>query len=397
MKKNILYGIVLSLTVASFVSCSKKDEEQIVSTPQKIITTHDWYYLNRDGFEKIDLPENAPRAIKKPWTESLRVCGIGQTLSVPFEGGGTSDSQNVYMLVNRLGIIECSGEQKKVYSDSLMFKDVTAEGIVFMNDNPVFSLYKNDFFNDSASDAEQNKSEFSVLVQFDTGTKIFYPILSSSALKLPPTSQVNDFFWDGTYWYYCVKNSLENKTEFSYYKWKPAAPVLSVMPPNSSKANEVNIHFQNSSDAEFRKCRQFNSFYAAPERVKKLLSCIPSDFNFQIECKTACGPSPRYYENKSGAQPAAAEGKVQIADTWIAAVFKDGTMYFSGALSKHPVLNGSRTIALRLPKLPAGFVYTDFGISETTLYVSWEEVSFFETGRAGFLSVDLEKILYTDF
>ena len=72
-------------------------------------------------------------------------------------------------------------------------------------------------------------------------------------------------------------------------------------------------------------------------------------------------------------------------------------MYFSGALYNKHILNNSRTIALRLPKLPENFVYSDFGISGSFLYVAWEEVSFYETGRAGFLSVDLEKVLYNDF
>ena len=52
-------------------------------------------------------------------------------------------------------------------------------------------------------------------------------------------------------------------------------------------------------------------------------------------------------------------------------------------------------VAIRLPKLPVGFVYSDFVISGSTLYVAWEESSFYETGRAGFLQVNLDRTLYS--
>ena len=51
--------------------------------------------------------------------------------------------------------------------------------------------------------------------------------------------------------------------------------------------------------------------------------------------------------------------------------------------------------AFRLPLLPSGFSYGEEAISGNTLYVAWEESSFFKTGRAGFITVDLKPILQT--
>lgn len=398
MKKNFLFRLfIINSIIAVFSSCSKKAELNNADNTEsrKQITTHCWYYLKSDGFEEIDLPGNAPLVIKKPWTESLRISGIGQTASVNSENSVNAANPKVYALVNHLGIIEFDGDKKNVFSDKMLFKNITAEGIVFMSGNPVFSLYKNNFFNTTSS--EHNAGDFPILAQFDKESKIFFPILNSLSLNLPPTSQVNDFFWDGTYWFYCIKNSLENKTEFSYLKWKPSLQLLSIVPTKSAFSTEKKINIQSSSEDEFRRCKRINSFSEAPERVKKLFTCLPENFNFSIECKTAGGPSSRFYENKTNKNSVTAEGKVQLSDTWVAAVFKDGTMYFSGALYNKHILNNSRTIALRLPKLPENFVYSDFGISGSFLYVAWEEVSFYETGRAGFLSVDLEKVLYNDF
>ena len=60
---------------------------------------------------------------------------------------------------------------------------------------------------------------------------------------------------------------------------------------------------------------------------------------------------------------------------------------------KH-VVNEGRPVAFKLPRLPAGYTYSCALIAGSTLFVSWEETAFFETGRSGFLAVDLERILY---
>ncbi|MBQ9626292.1 MAG: hypothetical protein IJR40_03860, partial [Treponema sp.] len=76
--------------------------------------------------------------------------------------------------------------------------------------------------------------------------------------------------------------------------------------------------------------------------------------------------------------------------------FEDGTLYLNGALYANKILNKSKNLALRLPKMPEGYKYTDFGISGATLFAAWEQTDFYETGRAGFLQVDLKPILYKD-
>ncbi len=389
---------VLCLTSIIILSCSKDSKNSKIIAKEKLITTHSWYYLTNTGFEETDAPENSPLVIKKPWTESVRISGIGQTASIdssPEEG-----SPKAFALVNHLGVIQFTQEKAGLFSDAYLFKDVTTDGIVFMNGNPVFSLYKNNIFNETSS--ENKKKNISVLVQFDTKSQAFFPILTTESLRLSPTSQVSDFYWDGTSWYYCIKDAKDNKTEFSYLVWKPQSSLLLISPEDirldaeDKKDRNVKITLQNSSEKEFRKNKEQLEFSRAPERVKKLLSCLPDDFGFTIECKTASGPSPRYYKKNAQDTDSVMEGKVQLSDSWVAAIFKDGTMYFSGALYEKRILNNSKPVALRLPRLPEGFCYTDFGISGTTLYAAWEENSFYETGRAGFLSVDLGKVLYNE-
>lgn len=402
-KKQIFILILTALALCfGFSSCKKKTEKKAeVSLSKKTVSTHTWFYLTHNGVEQISSPLDAPRVIFKPWTESLRIAGIGQTaLGDQKNENGSTEFPKAYALVNHFGILEFAGDKINACNDKILFSDITAQDIVFMNGNPVFSLYKNSFFNETIDN--KAKEKMSVLVQFDEKSKAFFPIINTASLKLNGNAQVNDFYWDGKYWYYCIKETNQEKTDFSYIKWKANTSLLSIMPGDisidseTSKDRNTKISIDSSSEKEFRALKQPADFSKAPERVKKLLKCLPENLDFSVECKTAGGPSARYYSHIKNENAQALEGKLQLSDSWCACLFKDGTFYFAGSLFKRRIINDSETIALLLPKLPEGFIYTDFGISDGTLYASWEETSFYETGRAGLLSVDLGKILYRE-
>ena len=60
---------------------------------------------------------------------------------------------------------------------------------------------------------------------------------------------------------------------------------------------------------------------------------------------------------------------------------------------KH-VVNEGKTTAFKLPRLSAGYTYSYVLIAGSTLFAAWEETAFFETGRSGFVAVNLEEVLY---
>ena len=72
-----------------------------------------------------------------------------------------------------------------------------------------------------------------------------------------------------------------------------------------------------------------------------------------------------------------------------------GTLYIEGALPGKHILRGGKPVAIRLPKLDKGYIYSDFVISGTTLYAAWEATDFYKIKRSGFLSVDLDSTLYS--
>ena len=127
-----------------------------------------------------------------------------------------------------------------------------------------------------------------------------------------------------------------------------------------------------------------------------MLAGFSSTVPFVLEVKSAGGASSIKYQNEL---PASTEtelnAKAIISQSWSAALFEDGTLFIEGALPGKHILRGGKPVAIRLPKLDQGYIYSDFVISGTSLYAAWEESDFYKIKRSGFLSVDLDSTLYS--
>lgn len=390
--KKILIAALSMAALLSFTACGKqKQNDSETAGPASGLKSkdlpHKWYHIGRNGIQEIALPKNAPVMLEKPWTEALRISYIGQSKNENelLQDSTENNIPKVYALTNRLGMIVFSGNETTVYDDTMFFEDNTTGDMIFMNNMPVFSIYRNSIFNGIKSKYTKTRP---FLIHFDMNSGVFYPALTYENLSVNPKSEITDYIWNGKNFFCTIKNDKENRTEFTYLKWTPSNSMISV-PSESARIPVTEI----SAD-EYRRQTYPQKFTAAPERIKSFLAFMPENLPFYLECKKAGGFSSKTYvhgKETSGEIPSA---KVQIAETWTGAVFTDGTMYLSGALFGKHILNGGKAIALRLPKLPEGFIYTDFGISGTTLIVSWEDNNFYKTGTAGILTADLGKILY---
>ena len=384
MKKflNVPVFIIILAMGIFFSGCKGKSkkaaEEEPVSVSKK--TDHAWYYFTQDGFAKTDSPSNSPFAGSLPYTEAIRI----------------SSANNTFAVVNRLGMLCFDGKNISIAKDISVFSERTAGNLVFMNNKPVFSVYKSSFFNDTISSTEYKKdaSAHLFLVQFDPESNISYPLINCSNLSNDTNCEVTDFYWDGTTWFCCLK-SLEpakEKTSFSYIKFTPSVPLLSITPV--SAANQISI--EECSVNEFRDVMRVKDYSEAPERIKKMLQGFSKEIPFSLEVKSEGGVSPRIYENlPQGVIEQELNAKAIISQSWSAALFQDGTLYIEGALPGKHILRGGKAVAIRLPKLPEGYIYSDFLISGTMLYAAWEETDFYKVRRSGFLSVDLDSTLYS--
>ena len=392
MKKLKLAFFISIISVSLFFcGCKKKAvqrPEQNTISVEITKSNHAWYYFSNTGFNRVDRPQNAPSQSPKPWTESIRISSANNDVCTQ-----NTDTQ-AFAIVNRLGILSINNEEIYLAQDANVFTDRTAGNLVFLNNIPVYSVYKSAFFNDTILDPDYKKdsSAHLFLLQFDDSTKISYPIINCNNLTDKVNSEVTDFYWNGLDWCCSIKTISDTKNEFSYIRFKPYIPLLALSPSTS----EDKLDIQECDADFFRNCRVHYNYADSPDRIKKLLSGFDTKLPFIIEVKNAGGSSPRVFENSvAGSTEKELNATAILSASWSAALFEDGTLFLEGALPGKHILRSGKTVAIRLPKLPVGFVYSDFVISGTTLYAAWEETSFYKTGRAGFLQVNLERTLYS--
>lgn len=393
MRKFTLVCTLLVFTLL-LTGCGKKNKTKAeipAETPTVNVKngSHTWYCFGRDSIVKIDKPQSAPYNPMTPWTEAVRI----SSANVCVENEETGDTK-AFAIVNRLGVLSFNDGEVVLAPDVTLFTDRTCGNLVFLNETPVFTVYKSAFFNDTITDPlyKDEKTQHLFLVQFDDTTKISYPIVNCNNLTTEPNSEITDSSWDGLNWTCSVKTITDVKNIFSYITWKPTAPLLSISPITAKD----NIVIEEIDADTFRNAQVQLNYRNAPERVKKLLAGFSSSVPFNLELKSAGGSSPRAYVNELPESPKQVlNAKGIIAQSWSCVLFEDGTMFIEGALPGKHILRGGKPIAIRLPKLPAGYVYSDFVISGTTLYAAWEETTFYQTARSGFLQVNLEKSLYS--
>ncbi len=392
MKIFKLAFFLLILSSSLFLcSCNKKEAQLPAQNAISVEITdanHAWYYFSNTGYNRVSRPQDAPLQVPKPWTECLRISSANN------EANSTNSDCQAFAIVNRLGILSFDDEAIYLAQDHNLFTDRTAGNLVFLNNTPVFSVYKSAFFNDTIlTPAYKNDSSAHLfLLQFDDAAKISYPVINCNNITDKANSEVTDFYWNGLEWCCSIKTITETKNEFSYVRFKPLSPLLSISPSTA----EGKLDIQECDADFFRSCRVHYDYAQAPDRIKKLLSGFDHDLPFIIEVKNAGGSSPRIFENViQENKEKELNAKAILSASWSAALFEDGTLYLEGALPGKHILRSGKPVAIRLPKLPVGFVYSDFVISGTTLYAAWEETSFYKTGRAGFLQVSLERTLYS--
>lgn len=384
---------VLIITLLITLTCGCKQKQNTVNIENTVPISvkkgnHTWYYFSNGSYKQIDKISNIPPQTALPWTEAVRISSANNLAD---NGDG---NVKAFAVINRLGILSFENEKITISSDINLFNDRTAGNLVFLNETPLFSVYKSSFFNDTITDPnyKNNQDQHLFLVQFDDSAKISYPVINCNNICEEVNSEVTDFVWDGLNFICSIKSITDSRNSFSYVSFKPVVPLLSLSPA-TSKANLV---IEESSVEAFRKAKEHIEYKNAPERIKTLVAGFSEKLPFAIEVKNAGGTSSRTYANTvSDSTEKTLQAKAILSQSWSAALFEDGTLFLEGALPGKHILRGGKPVAIRLPKLPAGFVYSDFVISGTTMYVAWEETAFYKTGRSGFLEVNLDKTLYS--
>ncbi len=380
-----ILSVMLFFTFYSCKKAEKTESEQeqtteITETPVeetvKYIPVLRWSCFTKDGIQEIESPADIPTTIFRPWTETLRVSGAAKI------------NNKSYFLINRLGLAllpDSLEKQPELITDAMYFTDTTASNLVSVENNPVFHVYRNSFFNSKASE-----SPLPFLIQYRAENKIFFPLLRVTDLELNPSAETVHLMYDGSSWAAAFKTSTKEKIDFNYLQFFSYEPLISLtgMPkPGQIQKQELSIDL-------FKQIVCNYEFEKAPERVRKLLAQIPQKFSLDLYYSSEKSGTPVNYVRQGAEKALLFKGAVKDFGTCTIALFEDGTTYFSGALPNNYILRNGKPVVFRLPKLPKGFIYNDFVISGNILYAAWEEEFFYQTARAGFISVDLKKLLY---
>lgn len=388
-KKLFLHCIFFSLLFINcfFISCSKNNDYEFKSERDiesigfgKSGEHYKWYYFSKNGFESVNRPDFAPVSSKGAWTETIRISGANNDENVKNPTG--------YAIVNRLGMLMFNGDKVTLSNDIVSFTEHSAENLIFEENVPLFSVYKSSFFND----INQNDDEIRpFLLQYDKNTQLSYPILNCNNFCDKDGAQVSDFVWNGNNLICSIKYVEDGRINFEYKNIRPLTSLLSINPANAKKS----ILVSDCSVNEFREAKNIKDFSLAPQKFISLLDGYAKKVTFSLFLKNAGGKKNQAYYNK-GSDFVKSERKCYgiNAKEIVSVLFDDGTLYLQGNLSGKYLFNDGKPLVLRLPKLPAGFVYGEYVITENTLFAAWEESMFYETARSGFIAVNLSKLLY---
>ena len=385
--KTLLQSVCLSAALLSttILSCSNDKAGEMPDSIPVNKLSHSWFYFTEHGFFEAARLQDVPRAVKKPWTLAVRISDMS---SARPETNDTA-SPNAYAVVNRLGILKIADGKPVLYPDESIFDGRSAGNLVFFHKTPLYSVYKNAFFNDTAAHRTPVMHPF--LIQFSVPQSVSIPIVNADNLGLDDGAEVTAFVWDGQQWTCSVKRSGAEKIEFSYLTFQTDEELTVVTPASAEK----NIRIKETDAAHFRLAKRYYNFSDAPERLKTLLSYLPKTMSIQVTCRNAGGHSPRTFVRNAGGtvgfHPVYAEAI--ISSSWAAAVFSDGSVFIQGALDGRPLIKRGKVTALKLPKLPAGFQYGTFALSGAYFYAAWEQTAFYETAQSGFIRVNLDTVL----
>lgn len=383
IRKSFFLMLILLSATLFLTGCSKKPQEAVDETgaveDQLKNQTHHWYYFNRDGFEEVQVPRLAQKPAVKPWTEAARI-----------SSAAASETQ-AFFTANRRGILIVNEEGDiSLKTDARFFPEETIGSLFLDEGNPVFHVYRNKIFNteDSVHDVAMP-----FLAEYNLTTDIFYPVLYRDDFGLSDTQEVTSITVNSDELYLAIKDSGK-KTTFDYYK----VVIPSTYTETASSARVRTLDGVLVTQDDFLKASSPAAFSKAPERLKALLASIPASVKYSISLQTTGSEStPVTYLHGFTAETVdevITDAYAMAGDSWIVALFPDGTVYFQGSLPDQYMVADGKPLCFSMPVLPKGYIWTVFAISGNIMTAGWEEAGIYKTGTAGFITVDLSKVLY---
>ncbi|MDR1784897.1 MAG: hypothetical protein LBR23_00285 [Spirochaetaceae bacterium] len=358
---------VLCLVVLC-AACSAKNTREpprpAEETPEQ---THLWYGLSPEGFTEIPFPSASGEFV--PWTVARRVCDSA------LAGG------EAYFLVNKLGLIAFGAGGPVLFREDALFSTSTVDSLTAPGGSILFHRFRDDFF--SGGSPEQGPFDGAILLRFDSESGRFLPLFLKDDAGLREDDEVTAVSFTGEGWYCQIKRRDGERVQVDYRLYALGEG----QPAGVASMRSV------SQDRFWGTLREESFPRAAPEELAGLLPPVPEGSSLYLECRFAGLPVPRRFSRNPEAPPGV-NGHAAGTEDALAVLLEDGTVYFRGALPGFPPYLGGEAAVFKLPSLPQGFVYGHCVLAGGKLYAAWEEKKFYQTGRSGFVQVNLDALLY---
>lgn len=383
--RNRIPALLLVAAALVFSTCAKdsvseapqpageQPPEHSVSLPA---ASH-WRYFSASGGNSLQIKDagtisEIPATEFRPWTEAVRVvdCGLSQ--------------KDAVFLINKCGL--CTAERLR-YDAHLpvghdLFLQASAGDLYNVEGNYFIRVYQNSVF--LPQNEPQNKY---FLLRTGLDAESYSPAADVANLHLPKEAQCKALEKIDDQWYASFKADTGTGISFFYIKCNDFSVFT---------RDDAFKYVEHISAEDFRTACQPVSYEKMPDMLKNLADKIENDTDVYLRVfteksaqgltflKRAQDKTDTHPEEKASVN-AYALYYPQDSGTYRAAILlPDGTLLLNA--------DGTDSKELRLPLLPKDFNYTAFYLSDTSIVAAWEETVFYEVGRAGIFTADLEEL-----
>ncbi|UTC78434.1 hypothetical protein E4O04_10670 [Treponema sp. OMZ 799] len=359
---------VLLASVLLFAACANKEAEpETVSLTEKTEAETKslnirWYYFTQAEksetpcLKQTDSPEKVPKQDFMPWTEALRVSGLGLMYDPPL------------FLVNKAGILPAFPieEEPKIEIKS-EFYTKTAEGFYKTGIGSLLRLYTNTIFSSVLPDESPSS-----LLRYNSVNGELLSLIRPEHFKLTTGSQLSALEFDKK-WFAAFKTEQGDHVTFDYFSF-------------SSFEDLLKGTYSVISQEEFINASSPSSLVGDKDGIGKILKMTGKNIKAEIFSEDLNTKQVIFYQNTNNSYAGDFEITASVCqftpennqNPFKAVLLETGRLFYTDTETQE-------WKEISLPALPQDFIYTYFVIKNDIIISAWEEQSFFETGRTGLL------------
>lgn len=359
---------MLLASVLLFASCANKEAEpETASSTEKAeaetkpISTV-WYYFTQDEesespcLKQTNSPEKVPEQGFRPWTEAVRVSGLGLMYDPPL------------FLVNKAGILPAfSIEEEPKIEIKNEFYTKTAEGFYKTDLGSLIRLYTNTIFSSILQDESPSS-----LLRYNSVNGDLLSLIRPEHFKLKNISQLSALEFNKK-WFAAFKTEQDGRVEFDYFSFPSFEDLL--------KEN-----FSVISQEEFINASSPVTLFRDESGIGKIFKMTEKNVKAEMFSDNLKTKQVIFYRNFNTSYAGDFEITASVCEftpenappPLKAVLLETGRLFYTDPETQE-------WVETALPVLPEGFIYTYFVIRKDIIISAWEEQRFFETGRSGLI------------